>query len=192
MKHIKETLQQQDKQYSAYENNPARLSKLMQRIDAAEETSRETSAEVQSSSSQANTIRTWWDKFKQFIGGETSITAGSTWQFRYAAAAMLTVIVGQTVYIASQSTTESQVYETASGDGVPVPHAQTVSSRYLVVFSPSASIGDIGKLLEETDGKLLNREESTVYILGFEHSLSDEAITRYESSELVDFFVETE
>lgn len=178
MKTVKETLQQSDELYQAYENNAVRLDTLMSRIDDVQE----------KDSQMAKTSVSFLTKIKQWLSYSSMQTS---WQLRYAVMVMAIILSAQSIYIASQSATEKNIYQAASGDSL-VQQAE-IPNTYLVIFSPSAQIKSINLLLAQTNAQILKGPESgTAYTVGFVDKPPAEVLLRYESSDWVEFFGEIE
>lgn len=177
MKHIKDIQQPNHEQYAQHEQNDLRFEQLMQRIDHAE--AEKTNQKVQTTEQTG-----WFERVKTWLLGETAPA------FRYAALAMATLLVGQTIYIVATSQHATVTYHAASGEQ---PTAAVSTAAYLVIFTPSADIQGISTLLQKTNARLINGPESdNTYIIHFSQAPANDILIQYEKSQLVEFIGETE
>lgn len=174
MKEIKKLLEQGQANYQNHENDSYRFDKLMQRIEAAD------AAEKQKTG-MSSEFKDWIKQVGQWF------LEGASQPLRYAALAMVAIIIGQTSYIISQSDSSTR-YLAASGE--PETTLSTSSSiLYLVIFDATADMATISELLSRHQGQISNGPISgTAYTLQFEHELTEEQVKIFQSHALIRFF----
>lgn len=176
MKEIKKLLEQGQANYQSHENDSHRFDKLMQRIETAEAAEKK-----QLASATPGRFKDWVGLVGQWFFG------GAPQPLRYAALALVAIVIGQASYILSQPDSSKQ-YVAASGE----PETTLITSSndlYLVIFNATADIATISELLSNYQGQITNGPISgTAYTLQFGYELTKEQFKTFQNHELIRFF----